>query len=384
MTYGKWGFTLIEVLIALGILVILATTVLLVINPGEYVKQSRDTKRIGDVKTIDDALSTAIANSPNMALGTSTIVYISLPDIATNCPTLTATLPTLPTGWSYYCSSVANYKKTDGTGWVPINFDALPAKSPMQTLPVDPTNDASKGLFYTYVANAGVTAALESVKARNEAGAKDGGMDAYRYEQGKDLSALPSISLAAVPVKDPASVKVLIVEYQDCGQNLTGQLASLGFTNVIVSTTTATVADVDAIKPDIVVASKGCWAVTKTALLNQLYDNGYDIYTEGNDTSATIRPAASGVATSVAAGAITPLAKHAINTGWASTGNSATDGRQGLTASAKAIVLAKDNTLGYDEVIYLEEGGKGKWLNIQPNPRPNDTLLKNGFLYLAR
>ena len=380
----KKGFTLIELLIVMGILTILVTTVILVINPVEYTRQSRDAQRIGDTKTIDDAISTGLANNPNITVGSAQTVYVSLPDAATNCPSLTPTLPTLPVGWSYYCSSAANYRKTNGTGWIPVNFNAFTAKSPLTVLPVDPINDASKGLFYAYVPNAGITTVLESIKVRNDAGAKDGGMDAYRYEQGKDLTGLPTISLATVPAIDPSTVKVLIVEYQECGQNLPAQLASLGFTNVVTDTTITTEAQVAAVKPSIVVASEGCWGVVKGSLLNQLYADGYAIYSEGNDTAASITPVASSVSTAVAAGTITPLAKHAINTGWASTGNSGADGRQGLTANAKAIVLARDNTLGYDEVIYLEEAAKGKWFHIQPSVPPNDVLLKNGLLYLAR
>jgi prepilin-type N-terminal cleavage/methylation domain-containing protein len=184
----KKGFTLIELLVAITILTILATVAVLVVNPAEYLKQSRDTKRIGDIKTIDDAISTSLANSPNMALGTATVVYVSIPDTATNCPTLAVTLPTLPTGWSYYCSAVANYRKTNGTGWVPINFDALSTKSPMATLPIDQTNDVSKGLYYTYIPGGSyaLSATLESDKYLKQSASNDGGYDPARFEQGSD------------------------------------------------------------------------------------------------------------------------------------------------------------------------------------------------------
>jgi len=50
-----------------------------------------------------------------MTYGTSTFVYISIPAVNSNCSDI-AGLPTLPAGYTYACSSQANYKKTDGTG----------------------------------------------------------------------------------------------------------------------------------------------------------------------------------------------------------------------------------------------------------------------------
>lgn len=185
----KKGFTLLELLITLGVLTIIGTTAVLVVNPVEYIKQSRDARRVGDIKAIDDAIASALANSPNIAQGAAQTVYVSLPDTATNCPTLGSTLPTLPAGWSYYCASQANYRKTNGTGWMPINFDGLPAKSPLTTLPIDPKNDASAGLYYVYITGGSyaVSAALESEKHLAGSAAKDTGLDPARIEQGSDL-----------------------------------------------------------------------------------------------------------------------------------------------------------------------------------------------------
>ena len=44
----KKGFTLVELLIVIGIVAILATIVVLVINPVELLKESRDSRRLSD------------------------------------------------------------------------------------------------------------------------------------------------------------------------------------------------------------------------------------------------------------------------------------------------------------------------------------------------
>jgi len=44
----KKGFTLLELLIVIGILAILSTTVVLVINPAELLKKARDSQRISE------------------------------------------------------------------------------------------------------------------------------------------------------------------------------------------------------------------------------------------------------------------------------------------------------------------------------------------------
>jgi len=49
------GFTLIELLIVIAILAILATVVLLVINPVQMFAQARDSQRIYDLNTLSNA-----------------------------------------------------------------------------------------------------------------------------------------------------------------------------------------------------------------------------------------------------------------------------------------------------------------------------------------
>ena len=51
------GFTLLELLIVIGILAILAGVVVLVLNPAELLRQARDSQRISDLSTMRSAIS---------------------------------------------------------------------------------------------------------------------------------------------------------------------------------------------------------------------------------------------------------------------------------------------------------------------------------------
>src|SRR3989344_6249527 len=101
------GFTLLELLLVIGILGALSTVVMVIINPVELYKQTRDTRRISDLQTIDKAIS--IADFESVFLGASSTVYVSIPDSSPTCANLG--LPSLPFGWSYSCKTSANYRK---------------------------------------------------------------------------------------------------------------------------------------------------------------------------------------------------------------------------------------------------------------------------------
>lgn len=56
------GFTLIEILIVMGIIAILATIVLVAVNPARQFAQSRDTQRISNVNALLNAVGERVAD----------------------------------------------------------------------------------------------------------------------------------------------------------------------------------------------------------------------------------------------------------------------------------------------------------------------------------
>lgn len=56
------GFTLIEILVVIGIIGILATVVLVAVNPSRQFKQARDSQRVANINTILNALGQNIAD----------------------------------------------------------------------------------------------------------------------------------------------------------------------------------------------------------------------------------------------------------------------------------------------------------------------------------
>lgn len=186
--------------------------------------------------------------------------------------------------------------------------------------------------------------------------------------------------------KNPASLKILVIECTNGACTpYTNLLSSLGFTNVTTATSASSETDVASYHPDVVMALNTAWSVSKYTLFNQLYNDGYAIFTEGNDTTNAILPINGTVGTSAAAGTITPYATHPINQNWTSTANSGSDGRQCITATnANAVAIAKDISLDCIESIYLEETGKGRWFHYQPNAVINSVLLQNILSYITR
>jgi prepilin-type N-terminal cleavage/methylation domain-containing protein len=193
---NKKSFTLIELLIVIAILALLMSIIIITLNPSEILKQTRDTKRISNLKSINNALSIFQATRSSASMGTSSIIYISIPDSSTTCANLG--LPALPDGYTYACSTTANYKKTDGTGWIPVNFDSLDIGSPISSLPIDPTNTTSTGLYYTYITGGSweLNAFMESLKQRISGGedktSTDGGDSHSIFEIGTDLNLSPN------------------------------------------------------------------------------------------------------------------------------------------------------------------------------------------------
>ncbi|HUC31214.1 MAG TPA: LamG domain-containing protein [Candidatus Paceibacterota bacterium] len=161
MHLPRKAFTLIELLVVIAIIAILAIVVVLTLNPAELLRQSRDANRVSDMSTLNSALNLYLTDTGGAgALGTSSIAYVSLPDTSSTCGSWG-----LPA--SSACASSTSSRNINSTGWLPVNFTAISAGSPLSSLPLDPTNQSSTGLFYTYTASNGqyeLIAPLESSK----------------------------------------------------------------------------------------------------------------------------------------------------------------------------------------------------------------------------
>lgn len=172
----KKGFTLVELLIVIGILAVLAAAVVVVLNPAELLAQARDSQRMQDLASVHSALS--------------------LYSVSTTSPTFGADL--IITNDAGTCGveiAADSDRTTDGNGWVRVNLDSLTGGSPLAVLPIDPVNSGD----YAYCYDGDntnkkweVATTLESAKFVNGGGddreSTDGGDNADGYEIGTDLT----------------------------------------------------------------------------------------------------------------------------------------------------------------------------------------------------
>lgn len=130
------GFTLIEILIVMGIIAMLATIVIVAINPARQFAQARESQRISNINSILNAIGERIADNkgifassgacPTIPTATSTIDYSGgivtggHLDLATNClvPTYISSLPSDPSG--PVAPSTGYEVSTDGAGRVTV------------------------------------------------------------------------------------------------------------------------------------------------------------------------------------------------------------------------------------------------------------------------
>lgn len=171
------GFTLVELLVVIAIVAILAAAVVLIINPLELTKRSRDATRLADMANLQQAINVAVQES------TSGSNILCNGDANGAC-----------TG-----DSSADTRVSNGTGWVKVNLSTAKSVS-VPTLPVDPLNTGTN--IYAYGTNGGVGVAataweincvLESQQYATGANNKmstDGGNNDTVYEVGSDLSIL--------------------------------------------------------------------------------------------------------------------------------------------------------------------------------------------------
>lgn len=204
------GFTLLELLIVIAILAILSVTLVLVLNPAESLKKSRDTQRMSDLATLKTALglylttvnnpdlSTDVTDNDRCVGGASAKVFYSAAitdaDVAGSTGNVVSGIGTT----------------TDGLGWLPVKLDDIAGGSPISNLPLDPSNDPSNGgsditaitneaLVYRYACSKTnltfeLNAMLESTAftVDDDKAAKDGGNNSDLYEVGTAINILPA------------------------------------------------------------------------------------------------------------------------------------------------------------------------------------------------
>lgn len=163
------GFTLVELLVVIAIIAVLASVIVLVINPLELLRRSRDSNRLRDLNNLSQAINVALQEG---SLSSSSIATILCKESG-----------------EYPCvgKSDTGTRITDGTGWVKVNFASQKAMN-IPTLPIDPTNNSD--YHYTYCADNDsfeLNTTLESDKFRSQM-AMDGGDTADYYETGSNLN----------------------------------------------------------------------------------------------------------------------------------------------------------------------------------------------------
>lgn len=189
---------ILKFLIFLGLTAILISLYIQYIKPFsiELTKRQRDKTRIENLSLINSTLKKIQKDNYDIFLSKSNTVYISLSSNKSDCSDLK--LPQLPKEWIYACKSKEVFRKTNGSGWLPIDFTKLIENVFMNSLlPVDPINTTENGYYYIYLANNeefGLIAQLESYKYSSLA-LKDDGIDPLKFEIGSSINLLKTFKL---------------------------------------------------------------------------------------------------------------------------------------------------------------------------------------------
>lgn len=218
------GFSLIEVLIVLGLMIFLFSSFFYLWNTSQVFKKGRDSRRINDLQTLDAAIKNLLATQSDLNMGEENIIYTSLPDSSSTCGNYA--LNKISSPFSYRCQAVGDYLKTNGQGWLPINF-ASSSVLVLSSLPVDPLNNAD--YFYAYQVKNGrykLTARFED-KSFIEKMVFDGGLEPTLYEVGSDLR-MPS----------PQSGLVLYLPFSEGTGTVAYDLSGYGNNGTLYSSTT--------------------------------------------------------------------------------------------------------------------------------------------------
>lgn len=144
------GFTLIELLIVIGILAILATVVVLVLNPAQILAQARDSQRISDLSSVKSAIALYLTTAVTSTIvGSTTVATTGGPPPCpfVSCAGALAIVQTTSTA-------------VNGNGWVPLVLTNTSGGSSLAALPLDPllptpyNYDINNPYYYAYQGDA--------------------------------------------------------------------------------------------------------------------------------------------------------------------------------------------------------------------------------------
>ncbi len=221
---GEKGFTLFETIIVIAILTIISVFIVVILNPAETLRKTRDSQRLSDLRTLHRALGFFITAKSDIKGGDlcgggdfNPAIHISFPkdkkgiDIPEGqCPTplppLGSPLTAFAPNWRQVLTN--DLYRINGGGWISVDFASITGGSPIATLPVDPINSINvprdlegddcvddDDLVYRYTCfkpqlSFEIDARLES-GAFAERALNDGGTNSARYEAGTVLNLLP-------------------------------------------------------------------------------------------------------------------------------------------------------------------------------------------------
>ena len=177
----KKGFTLIELIIVIALIAILATTVILVINPVKIFQEARDSQRIADLGQMNSALSLLVSSYSSASLGTSG-----------NCYMKDYGAMSLKCNARYTMASATSVTSTSqavsGSGWVPVDLTQTTSGASIAAWPIDPKGATTTGLFYSYVPTSSST--WEFAARMESSRYKQGGSEDVESTDGGNVSTL--------------------------------------------------------------------------------------------------------------------------------------------------------------------------------------------------
>lgn len=199
------GFTIIEILITLAIIVVLAGIMSQIFKPTVYFQKARDVKRITDLKAIEIAIRNYLLATSSPSLGplntgydeSSTTIFISIPFDKEDAP---ASIVWVMKNYALNQVSSTNVFKNNGEGWLPINFKTLTYPF-LSSLPIDPVNIYNYGrYFYSYLfkrssstfeLNAKLESPFYNQGGDDDKTSTDNGDNSIIYELGTEKTLIP-------------------------------------------------------------------------------------------------------------------------------------------------------------------------------------------------